>query len=121
MEAANHVTVEPNCVRPLCFLYPCPLEELFAQRRKRRGGFLISNSYLSLGERGSMRCLHLFRDSLVRLLRALADRLTTPGELVPPILALELLVDCHYLPPFFASAFCFFPLPLGLPPSLPHS
>src|SRR5439155_27230450 len=59
------------------------------------------------------------RDALVGLFGALPNGLAVPVELVPPVIGSLLLVDRHYLPPFFA---CFLASSLrGLPPSLPHS
>src|SRR3989442_7217968 len=49
-----------------------------------------------LCQRSPVGCLHLLTNPLIRLLGALADRLTIPDELVPPVFALRLLVDCHF-------------------------
>src|SRR5262245_50672549 len=57
-----------------------------------------------------MRRLHLFSNALIRLSGALPDQLAIPHELVPPLLALTLLVD-H---PLFLSP-ASFRLPFGRP------
>lgn len=67
---------------------------------QRRYRLPVADTDLALRERGPVRRLHLLGDALVGLLRALADRLAVPGELVPPILAFGLLIDRHEDPLF---------------------
>lgn len=55
----------------------------------------VADADFALCERGPMRRFHLLGDALVGLLGALADRLAVPGELVPPVFALGLLIDRH--------------------------
>jgi hypothetical protein len=56
---------------------------------------------------------HLARNFVVALFCGLVHHLALPHEFVPVHFAA--LVDTHFALPFF------FPLRLGLPPSLPHS
>src|ERR1700733_2126825 len=58
---------------------------------------------------------HLARDFVIPLPCGLSYNLAAPHELVP--VGLVTLVDAHFSPRFDF----FFPLPLGLPPSLPHA
>src|SRR5271163_367898 len=63
-----------------------------------------------------MRRLHLPRHFVVSLLSGLTDELALPHELVP--IHVAALVETHFSPRF---DLCVLPLPLGRPPSLPHS
>ena len=66
----------------------------------RKGGecrclFLFSITDFASCKRSFMSRLHLLGESFVRLLCALADRFSIPGELVPPVLRAFLFVDSH--------------------------
>src|SRR5271157_3218456 len=89
------------------------LQPLLAESGKLGSGFLIADADLALGQRGSVCGLHLARNLVVALFAGLPDQFALPHELVPVNVAT--LVDAHFVPPFFL------PLPLGRPPSLPHS
>ena len=68
---------------------------MFGEVLQRRYRLLVADADFAFRECGPVRRLHLFGDALVGLLGALADRFAVPGELVPPIFALRLLIDRH--------------------------
>lgn len=70
-------------------------EIVFGEVPQRRYRLPVADADFAFRECGPVRRLHLFGDALVGLLGALANRFAVPGELVPPILALGLLIDRH--------------------------
>src|SRR5207253_9471487 len=76
---------------------------------------LDPNTHFTFRQRGPMRRFHLARHLVIPLLCRFPHELAMPHELVPVDTAS--LVYAHCSPRF---PFCL-PLPLGRPPSLPHS
>jgi hypothetical protein len=68
------------------------------ERGQRRRGLFVSDSHFALSKCRAACGFHLFRDTLVCLFGALADWVTVPHKLEPPILTLVSFVD-HVLYP----------------------
>ena len=74
-------------------------EGFLSEILERRHWVLFTDADLALCKGRFVCSLHLFRKALVRLLRALTNQLAVPGELVPPVAGILLLVDHDCEPP----------------------
>ena len=96
LEIGDAVFIKANSVRLCGRGRSDKREEQFVGKTGERGhGFFVPDADLTTRERRLVRRLDLFSEAFVCLLRALADLLTVPSELIPPVFRTALLVDCH--------------------------